>query len=222
MKNKYEFSSGNFPDPGMRQTMRRSRRKEARPTEIIEAASHLFGVKGYSATRLDEVAKRAGVSKGTVYVYFANKEALFRAVAKSAMSSRLDDNKLSPSFDESLAESLEKFIARFIEVDGKENIFHLIRMVISESNNFPDLADIWHDEVVLPMVNLVAGFIKKAQVKGEASPGDPYLMAFSVLGALQMAILHRLTFSKDKYSQINLTFLAKQHIRILLHGLLKS
>src|SRR5262245_2586060 len=69
---------------------RRERRKDARPGEIVEAAIDLFGERGFGATRLEDVARRAGVSKGTVFVYFASKDDLFRAVAKAVLDLHLE------------------------------------------------------------------------------------------------------------------------------------
>lgn len=199
----------------------RRRRKEARPAELIEAASCLFGEKGYAATRLEDVAKRAGVSKATVYVYFENKESLFRAVARGAMALRATEIRLEAAlFDEPLALALEKLITRFLEVNDKDNIFHLVRMVISEAHNFPDVAGIWNEEVVQPIMNKIAELISRAQSRGEAVDGDPKLIAFSVMGPLQMAMLHQATFPVNAGKELMKDALAKQHLKILLNGLL--
>jgi len=199
----------------------RMRRKDARPTELIEAASSVFGEKGYAATRLEDVARRAGVSKATVYVYFENKESLFRAVARRAMASRAAEIRLEAAeFDESLALALEKLITRFLTVNDKDNIFHLVRMVISEAHNFPDVAGIWNDEVVQPIMNKIAELISKAQSRGEVVNGDPNLIAFSVMGPIQMALLHRATFTVNAGEGLMMDSLAKQHLNILINGLL--
>lgn len=199
----------------------RMRRKDARPTELIEAASSVFGEKGYAATRLEDVARRAGVSKATVYVYFENKESLFRAVARGAMASRAAEIRLEAAvFDESLALALENLITRFLEVNDKDNIVHLVRMVISEAHNFPDVAGIWNEEVVQPIMNRIAELISRAQSRGEAVSGDPNLIAFSVMGPLQMALLHRSTFTVNAGKGLMMDALAKQHLKILINGLL--
>lgn len=199
----------------------RTRRKEARPGEIIEAATLVFGEKGYAAARLEEVARRAGVSKGTVYVYFETKEALFRAVARSAMASRLTP-KASPSpiFEGSVTRALPEFIARFLGTSTDDRAHFLVRMVITEAHNFPDLARIWYDEVVLPIADLVANLIADAQSRGEVRAGDPRLIAFSVLGPLQMALLHKATFARIEKFEPDIEALGEQHLQILLHGLL--
>jgi len=199
----------------------RMRRKDARPSELIEAASSVFGEKGYAATRLEDVARRAGVSKATVYVYFENKESLFRAVARGAMDSRAAEIRLeTPEFDEPLALALEKLITRFLAVNDKDNLFQLVRMVISEAHNFPDVAGIWNEEVVQPIMNKIAELISKAQSRGEAVDGDPELIAFSVMGPLQMALLHRATFTVNAGKELMMDALANQHLKILLNGLL--
>ena len=71
----------------------RKRRKEARPSELLEAALELFVEKGFAATRLEDVASRAGVSKGTLYLYFENKDALFKAVVQEGIIPVIAENE---------------------------------------------------------------------------------------------------------------------------------
>jgi AefR-like transcriptional repressor, C-terminal domain len=93
-------------------------------------------------------------------------------------------------------------------------------MVVGESRNFPDLARIWHDDVVAVMLDLMTGFITRAQASGEVAPGDPRLHAFSLAGPMIMAVLYREVFGDAVTDAPDLAALATQHGRTVLHGLL--
>jgi hypothetical protein len=98
----------------------------------------------------------------------------------------------------------------------------MARMVISESRNFPDLARIWHDDVVAGVIRTVAGIIARAQARGEVAPGDPRLHAFSLMGPMVMAMLFREVFGEVGTDPPDLQALAGQHARTALNGLLTS
>lgn len=200
---------------------RNQRRKDARPGEIVEAATVLFAEKGFAATRLEDVARRADVSKGTIYVYFETKEALFRAVAREALGKRLtrtDDQ--GPQFDGPLTEALPRLVSRFVGIPAETRAQAIVRMVIAEAHNFPDLARIWHDEVAMPLIDQIAGVIERSKDLDDDPSRDPRLLAFSVIGPLVMALLHRATFSAIDGYVPDVEALAAQHAQILLGGLL--
>jgi AcrR family transcriptional regulator len=200
-------------------TPRWRRRKTARPGEILEAALSVFAETGFAAAKLTEIARRAGVSKAALYLYFETKEDLFRAVARSlvapnltAMAAALEASKAP--FAE-LAPSLLSGAAALL-AEGRA--VSIARMVIAESRNFPDLAEIWREDVVDQVLGLVAGLIARAQAKGEAIPGDPRLYAFSLMGPLVMGGLFHAVFGAA--GAPDLTALATHHARAALHGLL--
>lgn len=196
------------------------RRKEARPTEIIASAVRLFADHGYAATRLDDVALRAGVAKGSIYLYFATKEELFRAVVRSAVVPQVQVVRgMAEAFDGSLAQLLPRLLSGAPAVMGRSDIFAVARMVIGESRNFPDLAKIWHDEVVSPIIGALSGVIGRAQAAGEVTEGDARLFAFSVMGPLFMAAMFRDVFSQASDELPDLARLAGQHAGCLLHGI---
>jgi AcrR family transcriptional regulator len=197
------------------------RRKEARPGEIVEAALAVFAEKGFAAAKLDDIARRAGVSKATLYLYFETKEEIFRAVAQAAVASLVEAlASQAERADMPFAELAPRLLSRAAGMMKGGRVPAIARMVIGESRNFPDLARIWHDNVVTSVVGMVTGFIARAQARGEVAPGDPRLHAFSLMGPMVMAMLFGEVFGAVGASPPDLQALADQHARTALRGLL--
>jgi AcrR family transcriptional regulator len=197
------------------------RRKTARPGEIIAAALDVFAENGFAGAKLDEVARRAGVSKGALYVYFETKEELFRAVVRTAIAPNLERVRATAeTLDAPFALVVPMLLANGTALMSETRLPAVVKMVIGESRNFPDLARIWHDDVAAPIVDVVIGLIARAQAKGEIAPGDPLLYALSILGPLLMGMLFRETFGEVTAELPDLNQLAAQHARTVLHGLL--
>jgi AcrR family transcriptional regulator len=195
------------------------RRKEARPAEIIAAAGRLFAEHGFAATKLDDIARLAGVAKGSVYLYFATKEELFRAVVRSAVVPQVRViGGMAEAFEGTVADLIPRLLNGAAAILGRPDIFAVVRMVIGESRNFPDLAKIWHDEVVSPVFATVSGVIARGQARGEVGKGDPGLYAFSVVGPLFMAAMFRDVFAQASDDLPDLARLAGQHAHCLFHG----
>jgi AcrR family transcriptional regulator len=195
----------------------------ARPGEILEAALSVFAEKGYAAAKLAEIARRAGVSKAALYLYFETKEDLFRAVARSLAAPNLtalaDALEASQSPFAQLAPAL---LARAAGLLSDGRAISIVRMVLAESRNFPDLARIWREDVVEQVLSLVARLIARAQARGEAVPGDPRLQAFSLMGPLVMGGLFHAVFGEDGTAAPNLAALSAQHAHTALSGLLAT
>jgi AcrR family transcriptional regulator len=197
------------------------RRKEARPGEIVEAALTVFAEKGFAAAKLDDIARRAGVSKGSLYVYFETKEEIFRAVARAAVASLLGTLESQAEGPEApFAELAPRLLSRAAGLMASGRVPAIARMVIGESRNFPDLARIWHDDVVASVIGMVTGIIARGQLRGEVAPGDPCLHAFSLMGPMVMAMLFGEVFAAVVANPPDLPALADQHARTVLRGLL--
>jgi AcrR family transcriptional regulator len=197
------------------------RRKEARPGEIVDAALEVFGEKGFAAAKLDDIAGRAGISKATLYLYFDTKEEIFRAVARTAVASLLQAFEgQAEGFDESFVELAPRILSRAARMMASGRVPAIARMVIGESRNFPDLARIWHDDVVTSVIEMLTGIIARAQARGEVAPGDPRLHAFSLMGPMVMAMLFGEVFGGVSANPPDLQALADQHARTALRGLL--
>jgi AcrR family transcriptional regulator len=197
------------------------RRAEDRPREICAAALEVFAEKGFAAAKLDEIAKRAGVSKGTLYLYFNDKEQLFRAVVRDAVVPNVE--KLSAALIQTgltFGELVRLFLANFVGVADRVPVGAVAKMVISESRNFPELAKVWHDEVVSKGLGAITALIEMAQAKGEVRPGDPRLHAFSLMGPMLMGVIYRETLEPVGGAPLDLAALARQHVETVLSGLL--
>ena len=197
------------------------RRKDARPGEIVDAALEVFAEKGFAAAKLDDIACRAGISKATLYLYFDTKEEIFRAVARAAVASLIEALE-SPAEapDGPFGELAPRLLSRAAETMKGGRVPAIARMVIGESRNFPDLARIWHDDVVTSVIGMVTGIIARAQARGEVAPGEPRLHAFSLMGPMVMAVLFREVFGGVGANPPDLQALAEQHARTALRGLL--
>ena len=128
----------------------RRRRKGARPSELTAAALELFVNKGFAATRLDDVAARAGVSKGTLYLYFDSKEALFKAVIEEGIVPTLAAAELQlAEHNGSSVALLRKLLFGWWQHIGGTRLAGVPKLIISESRNFPELAQYYHDKVIV-------------------------------------------------------------------------
>jgi AcrR family transcriptional regulator len=197
------------------------RRKTDRPGEIIAAALDVFAEHGFAGAKLDEVARRAGVSKGALYVYFETKEDLFRAVVRTAIAPNFEVMKTAAdTFDGPFAMLAPMLLARTAGLVHSSKLPAVVKMVIGESRNFPDLARIWHDDVVSPLIAMITGIVARAQARGEIAPGDPRLHALSLMGPMVMGLLFREVFGQVSTDLPDLASLAAQHAQTALHGLL--
>ena len=196
------------------------RRADDRPREICAAALEVFAEKGFAAAKLDEIARQAGVSKGTLYLYFKDKEELFRAVVRSAISPNIA--LLSQSLDAAdlpFAALFPMLIERFAAMTRQVPIGAVAKMVIGESRNFPELAKVWHDEVVAKGLDTVTELVTRAQERGELKPVDPRLVGFSLMGPMMMGVLWSEILVPAGAEPIDIEALARQHAAIVLSGL---
>ena len=200
-------------------SVRWRRRKTDRPSEIVAAALEVFAEKGFAAARLEEIAARAGVSKGALYLYFDTKDALFRAVVHETVSPNLDAVKaMTEAFPGRFADLAPLILARIAQIASGSRLPAVAKMVIGESRNFPDLARVWHETVVSRAVGLLSGLIARAQERGEIRPGDPRLFAISLIGPMVVGFLWREVFVPVGAEPIDMAALAAQHRPGVLGG----
>jgi AcrR family transcriptional regulator len=197
------------------------RRAEDRPREICAAALEVFAERGFAAARLEEIARRAGVSKGTLYLYFKDKEDLFRAVVRDTVAPNIAMMRQAVEAADLPFEAVVRLLLpRFAELAGTVPIGAVAKIVIGESRNFPELAKTYYDLVVSQAVALMTGLIEKAQTNGEVRPGDPRLHAMSLVGPMIMGLLWRETLEPAGGAPVDLHQLARQHAETVLKGLL--
>jgi len=197
------------------------RRAEDRPREICGAALEVFSEKGFASAKLEEIARRAGVSKGTLYLYFKDKEDLFRAVVRDTVAPNIDVvRSMVEGTDLAFADVIHVLLPRFAVIASQVRVGAVAKMVIGESRNFPELAKVWHDEVVSKALGMISGLVERAQAKGEVRSGDPRLHAFTLMGPMMMGLLWRETLQPAGGAPLDLEALAKQHADTVLAGLL--
>ena len=147
---------------------KRERRKEARPGELLDAALDLFVEKGFAATRAEEVAARAGVSKGTLFLYFPSKEELFKAVVRENISGRFQEwNAEFQAFEGTTAEMVRYCIQVWWDRIGATRASGITKLIISEAQNFPDLAVFYQQEVIRPATALIRRILERGVARGE-------------------------------------------------------
>jgi TetR/AcrR family transcriptional regulator len=149
-------------------TPARSRRKDARPGELLAAATELFIEKGFAATRVDEVAARAGVSKGTLFLYFPSKEELLKSVVREHLGSRFA--QWSVEIDDYLDDSaslLRYALHQWWTHEGATAVSSLCKLMTAEARNFPELAEFYAREVQGPGSTLLHRIIQRGVDRGE-------------------------------------------------------
>ncbi len=142
------------------------RAPEARPGQIIEAALEVFGEVGLARARLDDIAKRAGISKGTIYVYFPDKEALFKEVVRKTVISTIERAERNLTA-ETATEQLTGYMRGYWQFLRSPAFAAIYRLVIGELRNFPDLATFYSTEVIARGLRLVSGIIQRGINSGE-------------------------------------------------------
>jgi AcrR family transcriptional regulator len=196
------------------------RRKADRPGEIVQAALAVFAEKGFAAARLDEIAARAGVSKGAVYLYFATKEDVFRAVVEQAVAPNMQMIRAMiaahPGPFSDLARAVPERIAGLLDTLPVGGV---LKMVIGEARNFPEIARVWHDELVAHALGGLTEAIAAAQARGEVRPGDPRIYALQLISPMLLSVIWRETFVPVGAAPFDLAAVAAQHVETMLHGL---
>jgi AcrR family transcriptional regulator len=196
-----------------------SRRKDARPQEIIEAAIDEFVAKGYANAKLADIARQAGVVKGTIYRYFETKADVFRAVARHLVTEHLSTiENASRSADNDVNTVLPMILSQVADRMSDPRVPGIVRMVLVEGRTFPDLAAVWHDEVIGKVAAFLTANIQRGQSTGSIREGDPALMLFSIMGPMLLGVLFRDTFPDSPLAP-DLNALAAQHADLLRHGM---
>lgn len=151
-----------------------TRRKHARPEEITAAALESFVERGYAGTRLEDVARRAGISKGTLYLYFANKEELFKAVVREGLVSPIAAIRgVIDQFEGSTFELMRMMLFGWWERVGATRVSGIPKLIFAEAGNFPELARFYVDEVVNPGHQVIAAIVRRGIARGEFRAVDP-------------------------------------------------
>lgn len=220
MSTRATAASATVPAPAGRAT-RRSRHgdtREDREAAIVGAGLDLFLEKGFAATKVDEVARRAGVAKGTVYLYFPSKEDLFHAVVRDSIAPLIDVvEDLSHAPDAPAAEVLRAVLrGLYTEVlaSGRREV---LRLLISEGGRFPELAAITHKAVVKRGGQALKALVAEAVARGEFRDGPAARRPEVVMGPALLALVWTLLF--QDIDPLDLDAVLDAHLDLVLNGL---
>lgn len=202
--------------------LRWRRRKDARPGEIVVAALDLFAERGFSATRLDDVARRAGVTKGTVYLYFKNKKALFRAVMREFILPELEraEDEVA-AYEGRIQDLVPELVHKWWRTIGETRLCGIPKLVVAEAQNFPDLARFFVNQVVRRGRRLFASVIARGIESGEFRQCDVNHAARVLLAPMVFAAIWERSlrhYDRDPYDVHRYLDL---HVEIFLNGLVK-
>jgi AcrR family transcriptional regulator len=151
---------------------------EERPGQILDAALEVFGERGVAAARLEDIGRRAGVSKATIYLYFPNKEALFREVIRATVVSQIEGGERAfESFEGSATEAYKRHMERYWRFIRSPKFAPIFRLIHAEIDQHPDLARYYADEVVSRGHRLIASIVRRGIEQGEFREMDPTVAA---------------------------------------------
>jgi AcrR family transcriptional regulator len=193
--------------------------KQRRQEQILAAAFQVFAVQGYEAARLDDVAERAGIAKGTIYLYFRDKKQLFRGVVRSLLRKRFD--VVARTFSGSAEDLLRELLSRmYKEIVSNEKVRSILRLLIAESGRFPQLAEIYHREIIAPGMKALRHVLLQGIASGEfresAAVEFPQVLAAPGL----LAIVWRALFG-DRH-RLDLNAYMRAHLEFVLGGVRKK
>jgi AcrR family transcriptional regulator len=196
------------------------RRKEARPGEILDAALAEFAARGFAASRMEDIAARAGVTKGTLYLYFPSKEELFKSLVRESIGAMITARRIeADAYQGSAAELLAAVLGRIGHFARTSDRAVLPKIVMSEAGNFPELLRFYRAEVVENGMALLGGIIARGIARGEFRAVDPEHAARLCVAPLLLVILWRTSFARDETRPYDLEGLIETHIDVLLKGL---
>ena len=198
----------------------RRRRKEARPSELLAAALDLFVEKGFAATRLEDVATRASVSKGTLYLYYENKEALFKAVIREGIVPVIAEGEAIAAKHAGCSfELLEKLLDNWWSKIGQTAYAGIPKLIVAEARNFPEVANFYYENVISRGRALVGFALKRGMASGEFRSMDVETTIDVVIAPILMLLIWRHSMSCCAGNDSDPQLYLQIHMDILRQGL---
>jgi AcrR family transcriptional regulator len=199
------------------------RRKDARPQELLAAALDLFVERGFAATRLEDVAKMAGVSKGTLYLYFANKEDLFKAMVRENMLPALGEAEDAIACHEGhSAELFRNIMLGWWQRIGETKLSGICKLIMAESGNFPELARFYHEEVISRGDAMITHLLQRGIARGEFRQIDAQQLTNVIVAPVIMLMMWKHSFGACQIERIAPEAYLNSFIDLCLHGLLNA
>lgn len=191
---------------------RRKARSQAKRDAILAAALDEFSIQGFAAARLDDVARRAGVAKGTIYLYFRDKESLFQELIRAMLTPLVGTIEAMGAADVPLPALAEHIVELFVREVYETRRKDVIRLMIAEGRRFPKLAEFYYREVLARIIAAVRAILTRAAARGEVAPGlaqFPQLVAAPGL----IAIVWNGLF--ERFEPLDVRAMMKTHLELL-------
>jgi AcrR family transcriptional regulator len=192
--------------------------REARRRSILDAALDVFAEKGFAETRLDEVAARAGVAKGTIYLYVASKEELFAALVRSGIGAPLDAIEARLAATDAPFETVLRTLLTFMrtEILGTRRR-EIVRLLLMEAGRFPEIAELYHREVIARGLGLLRRVAQRAEARGEMQ--SDALVRFPQLAVAPALLALFWTHLFQRFEPLDVEAMFEAHLNLLLRGL---
>jgi len=201
-------------------TPRWRRRSDARPQELLDAALETFVERGYATTNMDEIARRAGVSKGTLYLYYPGKAELLKAVVRQSLLGNLAEAQtLADEHGGSCKELLEFFLREFTRRISRTNVSGIPKLILAESGNFPEIAQFYFEEVIQRARKLITDILRRGIACGEFRPVDPDYAWRMIVAPLVLGVLWKHTFQPFEPDGLDFDRHLECQLDMLAHGL---
>ena len=195
---------------------RRREQKLRRQKEILEAAFKVFAAHGYEAARIDDVALQAGIAKGTIYLYFRDKERLFQAVVRNLIPKRFD--ALVKTLPGPPADLLRMLLSQlYMNVVGNEKVQSIVRMLVAEGGRFPQLAEIYHQEIIVPGMRAMRQALMKGIAEGSFRKSKALEFPQIIVAPALVAMLWQLLFAGRH--PLDMGAYVKAHTEFVMRGL---
>ncbi|MGA0609252.1 TetR/AcrR family transcriptional regulator [Caldimonas sp. KR1-144] len=210
-------------DAGLdRATVPRRRRRHARPRELLEAALALVVEKGYAGVRAEDIAARAGVSKGTLYLYFPSKDDLLKALIAEGLLSHVAIGAHEAPHDRPSVDLLREVLTAWQAALMRVDAGGIFKLVYAEARNFPALAEFWSTEVIEPARRLVSEIVVRGIDRGEFRPVDPDVVVHALVLPIVFSCLHQHAIGPrmppDRSTRASDPF--NRHFDLVIHGLI--
>jgi AcrR family transcriptional regulator len=200
-------------------SVRWRRRKEARPGEILAAALICFKERGFAGTRLEDVAAQAGVTKGTIYLYYSTKEELFEAVVRHELVPNIDRLEAALAEPAPAGVLLERLFTFWAQTVAPSPLSIIPKIVIAEAGNFPELARFFLEAAPHRMLRLIASVIRRGIAGGEFRTVDVDHVVYCVIGPLIFSVLWQHSLGPYDDRPLDVAAVCRAHLDLVLHGL---
>lgn len=196
----------------------RAAQKEARPREIVDAALLIFARDGFAGTRLEDVAEQVGISKGTIYLYFENKEELFKACVRETVGQHITaTQELAARYEGSTSNLLREIVKQISARLSNDNYRTILLMLISEGQRFPELVSFYFDEILSPGLEglraVIARGVQRGEFRDTGLTNYPMLMMSPVIASV---VWNHLFGTRET---LDLADLLNVHLESMLGGL---